>query len=114
MHRFIDNFIGAYQCPKCKQIFHDQPFTDKKLLCSKCHVKLKVKTFEDVHLFKDGPYTVLGPKHRVLFHKPVDDLMYFGGNPDKLLSGLLHDLTDKKASENPRLRLALELIALMT
>lgn len=51
------------------------------------------KRYSDVHRFLDRPYSVLGPRHRILRHEPFTPLAIYGPG-EKFVSAILHILAD--------------------
>ena len=58
----------------------------------------------------DGPYKVLGNKHRAYFHDPLSLLTLFGSNQRTLEAALLHLLVDETASANRAAKAAFEML----
>jgi len=53
------------------------------------------KPHNDVNKVIDGPFKLLGKRHRALFHDPLSVLALFGDDPEKLKAGLLHLVVDR-------------------
>lgn len=63
------------------------------------------REYGDVHAWMDEPAKWLGPRHRVLRHSPLEVLLKYSNDPDRLASALLHILADKAESRlKPRRR----------
>ena len=59
--------------------------------------------FPEVHFYKDRPYKYLGPRHRIVRHDIVTDLMIGAICGRKaFMSALLHDAADFGMSEARR------------
>jgi len=56
------------------------------------------REYGDVHEWMDEPAKWLGPRHRILRHSPLEILLKYSNDPDRLASALLHILADKADS----------------
>lgn len=52
----------------------------------------------EVHRLMDSPSLVLGKRHRVLFHSPLELVLLFGDDPEKLAAALLHVWLDREVT----------------
>ncbi len=56
------------------------------------------REYEDVHAWMDEPAKWLGPRHRILRHSPLEVLVKYHNDPNRLASAMLHILADKAES----------------
>jgi len=52
------------------------------------------REYPDVHRDLDEPAKWLGKRHRILRHDPLYVFLRYHNNPKKMISGLLHIITD--------------------
>ena len=58
------------------------------------------KAYPEVHRLMDAPaFVIKGRRHRELFHDPVQLVLLFGDDPEKLASALLHVWLDEQVSK---------------
>jgi len=53
------------------------------------------REYPDVHRWMDEPYKILGKRHRVLRHSPLEVILRFYPDTDRVISGLLHIALDR-------------------
>lgn len=68
------------------------------------------RAYPSVDRIIDGPYKVLGNRHRAYFHDPLSLLAMFGGNRKRLEAALLHLMVDEVASARPEVKAAFEML----
>jgi hypothetical protein len=56
------------------------------------------REYGDVHAWMDEPARWLGPRHRILRHSPLEVLVKYYNDPNRLASAMLHILADKAES----------------
>jgi len=60
------------------------------------------KTYLDVDRWIDEPYKYLGKRHRVLRHSPLEIMLKYHSDPNRLIAGLLHIALDYATSRRRR------------
>lgn len=63
------------------------------------------KSFDSIHQILDAPVKILGRRHRILFHDPVEAALigYRLGGTEAAEAALLHVIVDRVFSENKKL-----------
>jgi len=60
------------------------------------------KEYPDVHRWIDEPYRYLGKRHRILRHSPLEIMLKYHSDPNRLIAGLLHIALDYASSRRSR------------